>query len=786
MSQTRREFVWTMGAASAAVALQGVTDGVFWAPEELPEMGWQPGIEKQITSTCMICPARCGIRGRVVDGRLVRITGNRLHPMSRGGLCPRGIAGVQTLYHPQRIAAPMMRTGPRGSGQWQEVPREEAIARVSARLGELRASGRPENLALLAGYCAGTMRDLWHQFMQAFGSPNFVADEYADGTDAIMHLMHGMRRRPGYDLERSDLVLSFGAPLFESWWSPLQAFVAFADPEHSDRRRPHFVQVDTRFSRTAARSHEWVAVRPGTHAVLALGIAYVLIRDELYDRQFVTENVAGFEDFIDEQGQLRAGYRSRVVSNYRTEEVSAITGVPVERIASLAQAFAQGRQPLAVCGEDVTRAPNGLLAGMAVHSLNVLMGSVNRPGTVLFGEEPPLEPLAETVLDSTARAGVQRTPIAGGLPLFGAGSPEVPFAERVAASGEDTVEALLLYYANPLASSVHPDVWRDALGKIPFVVSFSPFLDETTRHADIVLPDLLPYERWQDGPAPLSYPYPVWSVARPLVEPHEGGTHTAEALFAIAKNLGGSVAQSLPHQAFELVLKARARGLYAANRGTLFGSEFEREHHRQMEQRGWWLQTHADFEAFWEGLVERGGWTDLYYDDADPAHLSAMPDGKVHLLPAALLDALQLDERRPYIDIAAPASTEEDGYPLQLIPYRLSTLASGTLSLERWLAERPTPFPEVYWHPWVEVNPVTAEELGLHHDGRAWMVSPHGRYEVRIQVFPGTAPGAVTAPYGLRHPDGSLANPLQLLDDSADPLTGLQSWFSTHVRLQLA
>ena len=556
MSQTRREFVWTMGAASAALALRGKTNGVSWTRQEIPEASWQPGIEKHLSSTCMICPARCGIRGRVVDGRLVRISGNRLHPMSRGGLCPRGIAGVQTLYHPQRLAAPMVRTGPRDSGGWEEVSREEAISLLSERLGDLRASGRPEGLALLSGYCAGTMRDLWHQFMQAFGSPNYVADEYADGTDAIMEVMHGVRRRPGYDLERSELVLSFGAPLFESWWSPLQAFVAYADPERTDRRRPRFVQVDTRFSRTAARSHEWVAVRPGTHAVL--GIAYVLIRDELYDAQFVTEHLAGFEDFTDEQGRVRPGYRSRVSSNYRTEEVSAITGVPVEQISSLARAFARGDPSVAVCGEDVMRAPNGLLAGLAVHSLNLLMGSVNRPGTVLFGEEPPLEPLAEPVLDATASAGLARGPITGS-PLFGAGSPALPFAEQVAERGDDTIRALFLYYANPLASSARPEVWRNALEKVPFVVSFSPFMDETTRHADVILPDLLPYERWQDAPTPPSYPYPVWSLTQPLVEPHEGAIHTAEALLAIARNLGGSVAQSLPYEAFEPLLKARAR-----------------------------------------------------------------------------------------------------------------------------------------------------------------------------------------------------------------------------------
>ncbi len=779
--------MWTMSAASAALALQGSSD-VFWAAGEIPEVGWQPGIEEHLSSACMICPARCGIRGRVVDGRLVRITGNRLHPMNRGGLCPRGVAGVQMLYHPDRLTAPLVRTGPRGTGGWREVQREEAIALISERLQDLRATGRPEALALLAGYCAGTMQGVWHQFMQAFGSPNYVADEYADGIDAIMEVMHGMRRRPGYDLERSQLVLSFGAPLFESWWSPPQAFVAFADPERGDRPRPRFIQVDTRFSRTAASASEWVGVRPGTHAVLALGIAYVLIRDELFDAEFVTEHVSGFEDFTDARGRQRMGYRSQVSRNYRTEEVSAITGVPVERITSLARAFARSRPALAVCGEDVMRAPNGLLAGLAVHSLNVLMGSVNRPGGVLFGEEPPLEPLVAPVMDSTARGGLERVPTAGAPPPFGTGSPELAFAERVAGGGRGTVEALLLYYANPLASSARPETWLRALEKIPFVVSFSPFLDETTRHADVVLPDLLPYERWQDAPTPLSYPYAAWGVARPLVEPNEAGTHTAEAVLAIARNLGGSVAQSLPYENLEAVLKTRARGLYAANRGIVFGTEFEREHHRQMEERGWSLPLHTNFEAFWNELVERGGWTDLYYDDTDPAYLSAWPDGRIHLLPAMLLDALDAEEgdREPYIDVATQGAAEADEYPLHLIPYRLSTLASGTLSLERWLAERPSLFPEVYWRPWVEVNPVTARELGLDNDTRIWVVSPSGRYGARVKVFSGAARRTVSAPYGLRHPDGRVASPLQLLDDSVDPLTGLRSWSSTRVRLERA
>ena len=507
MSPTRREFLWTMSAATAGLALQGQQD-VFWTPEEVADTGWAPGTEERFTSACLICPARCGLRGRVVDGNLVRLTGNPLHPMSRGGLCPRGVAGVQMLYHPERLASPLVREGERGAGQWRQVSREDAIALISERLQSLRADGRPQGLALLSGYCAGTMHDLWRQFLQSFGSPNHVADDYGDGTEAIMNLMHGIPHRPSYDFERARYVLSFGAPLYESFWSPLQAFVGLSGHGNDGERRPRFVQVDTRFSRTASRAHEWVGIRPGTHAALALGIAYVLLRDELYDASFVSRRVSGFEDYSDEQGRVQEGYRSLVTRNFRTEEVSAITGVPVERITTLAKDFAANGTSVAVCGSDVMMARNGLLAGLAVHSLNVLMGSVSRPGTVLFGDDPPLAPLAAPVLDDVARRGLESEPVGGPTPPFSGGIDAFRFARAAAESGNRSIEALLLYYANPLASSTHPELWRAALSNVPFIVSFSPFLDETTIHADVVLPDLLAYERWQDAPAPTSYSRP--------------------------------------------------------------------------------------------------------------------------------------------------------------------------------------------------------------------------------------------------------------------------------------
>lgn len=780
---TRREFLWTAGGAAAALTLQELPD-VSWTPEQVDAAGWEPGIEALRNSTCLLCPSRCGIRGRMVDGRLVRILGNPSHPLSQGGVCPRGIAGVQLLYHPDRLTSPLQRSGSRGAGEWKPLGQQQALDQLATRLRALRADGRPDRLAVVSGYARGTMDDVWRQFLRAFGSPNYVADDCNDATDVIMSVMHGIQHRPAYDLERSGVVLSFGAPLFDAWWSPLQAYVAFGRPANGNARatRPHFIQVDTRFSRTAARAHEWVGIRPGTHGVLALGIAYVLLKEELVDAEFLAGHVSGFEDATDGSGAVREGYRSLVLRHYRSEEVSAMTGVPVERIVSLAHTLAERRPIVAVCGADVMLAPDGLVQGVAVHSLNVLMGSINRPGGVLVGDDPPLAPLVEPVLDRVAAAGLARKPAACCPPPLGTGDAARQFAESIASGRAEPPEVLLLYYTNPVESGVRGDLWEQVLERVPYVVSFSPFLDSTTRRADLVLPDLLPYERWQDGVAPATYAYATWGVVQPLVAPPQAGVATGDALLQLARTLGGSVARSLPYDSIESLLKIRARGLFAAKRGLLFGEEFERTHYRQMEERGWWLQEHAGFDGFWADLLERGGWADLFYDDTDPAKVARTADDRIAMLPPQLVGA----RRGLYAVAEPPESKPATEFPLRLIPYRVAAIASGGVSLQPWLWEQPTVLPDQHWVPWVEVHPATADALGLTERAMVWVVSPRGRYRARIKIFPGVAKENVNAPYGLRHPSGEPANPLQLLNGGGDPLTGLSAWFTTFVRLEPA
>ncbi|HWO89448.1 MAG TPA: molybdopterin-dependent oxidoreductase [Gemmatimonadales bacterium] len=779
MRLDRREFLASVGGGCAGMML---ATGCAPSGSGQPDPGWAPGVEVLQNSSCLICPARCGIRARVVDGRLVRIAGNPLHPLSRGGLCPRGPAAVQMLYHPERLRAPRVRATAR-AGAWRDITADAALELVARRLAELRSAGRPERVAALCGYCSGSMEALWRQFMLAYGSPNLVSDGYDDGTAAIATVMHAIPRNPSYDFDRARLVLSFGAPLFEAWWAPTQAFAALR-PTRDSVGRPRFIQVDTRFSRTAAWSDEWIAVRPRTHAVLALGIAYVLIREELVDSDFLARHVDGYEDWTDAGGTRHEGYRAAVLRHYRTEEVSQITGVPVERIVATAKTFADSAPALVVCGSDVTYSPDGLLAGMAVHSLNVLVGSINRPGGVLYRDDPPLAPLATPQLDATARAGMAHRPLAAAAPLGAATARSL--AEALVAGDAPPVDVLFLYYANPLASP-DAETWAAALDRIPLVVSFTPFPDETSGLADLIVPDLLAQERWQDAPAPASHPYLTWGLTQPLVEPLAHTMDTANFLLALARRLGGSVARSLPYPDFRELLKARARGLFEARRGMPFGDAFETQHQAQMEERGWWLPGTSDFESFWRELVERGGWVDPFHDHTNPAGLSRAPNGRVQLLPARLSELLRQSGSRlaPYL-FPVGARQPPGEFPLWLNVYRVSTLASGTLGLTRWLAERPTPLLDTHDEPWIEVNPATARALGLGDGDRARVISPRGQYAAAVRLSPGTAPDVVCAPYGPPHRDARAANPLQLMDRTTDPLTGLASWCTTFVRLEPA
>ena len=294
---------------------------------------WAKPEEVVVPTICQQCPGGCGLLARTLDGEVSGISGNPFHPINRGALCPKAFGGLQLLYDPKRIKAPMARTGERG--KFRSIGWDEALKLVTDRLSDLRVKGLAHTLAILGGQYRGYRDTLWSRFAQAYGTPNYIRLRcFAPDKPALAHqLMQGATAPLAYDLAEAQFILSFGAGLLESWIGPVHTSQAYARLRRSsDRPRGTLAQIDPRRSPTAIKADRWIPIVPGTDGILALGIANAMIREGLYDEAFVEQYSFGFEDWVDGAGQQHLGFKNLVLRDYGLFTVAAATGVPVKSI----------------------------------------------------------------------------------------------------------------------------------------------------------------------------------------------------------------------------------------------------------------------------------------------------------------------------------------------------------------------------------------------------------------------------------------------------------------------
>lgn len=776
MAISRRNFL--VGAAGAGLGFGlGAVSHQFPLPSPQYRADWQPGAESFVASTCLLCPAHCGIRARLVDGALSRLDGNPLHPVSQGGLCPKGQAGIQLAYHPGRLKGPVRRVGPAGSDEFESISWGAALDQVVTALRTARDAREAESVEWLVGDAQGVMGDLITAFCRAYGTTRITVDDYRDGSAEVMRLSQGISAPPAFDLLNSDLVVSFGAALSEAWWAlPLAARARDNEPG----RAPRWIQVDVRLSRTAASADQWIPVKPGTYGALALGVAYLLIREGLYDANTVSQRVSGWEDWTDEAGARHEGFRTLVLRHGRPDEVSNRTGVPVARLIEFAKAFGAARSPVAIWDQAVSWRRGGLSDALAIHALNVLRGGLNRPGGVLV--QAPLALPGPLDKAPTGAAGLlTRGPSATSWP------PEPGGASSAA-------RVLFLYQSNPVASSARSEAARQAMSSVPLVVSFSPFFDESARYANLILPDHTYLERWQDAAAPSAVGFPVWGVVRPVIKPLQDTRATGDVILDLAARLGGEVGAWSRWSSVEEIVRERGMALAGLERGSAFVDGFRQQELGELESRGWWLPHGESPEDYWKTIVQTGGWFDPLYDYHDGGAYSQHPGGRAWIFPAEARRRLRVSGEaltEGFLPATADPPSASEGAAsasLQLIPFRVLTLASGGTALMPWLLEHLGVLTDQAWETWVEINPETASTLGLRSGERVRVESEQGAFEAAVRVFAGAQPGVVNVPYGLHtHVDGwgapRGANPLAAVGNRTDPVSGLPDWYSTRVRL---
>lgn len=690
---------------------------------------WTPfppdGENTYVSTVSSLCGGSCGVTVRKVGERAVKIEGREDYPTNAGGVCNLCASGLQMLYGPSRIPYPMKRVGERGDNQWERISWEEAIAMAAEQLGEIRQSGQPESVAVLTSQKYGSMPDLLKRFTTSYGSPNFmVTPSMVDAYELTLKRMNGVDATVGFDLEKADYILSFGSGLIEGWGN-----TAHMIRTNSKWKESHATvkQIEPRLSNTAAKADQWIPITPGTEGILALGIVYVIIKESLYDYDFVNNYADGFE-----------ALRDFVLSGYSPGNVSKQTGVDQSTIVSLAREFARARRPMAICGRGKGMVPGALGEYVAVHALNALVGNINRPGGIWAMPRPEIEGWPAPNLDVQAQAGLAKAR------LDGAGSASFPFTQQLfnripgtlKAGQPYPLKALLVYDANPLFSMQGVEAMREAFTQIPFIVSFATHMDETAKMADLLLPNHSHLERWETIPATGGFHRPVLGLAKPVVAPQYDTMHTGDVLLQLSAALGGSIAESMSWENFEACLQ-------------------------------------AGLPAQWASLEKTGFWTDDSFQPDTWSFAFPTPSGKFDFTASAQdLKAL-----------FSPAQPEgEDGsYNLKLIPFDSIRIAEGSVGSPPFMIKTISDKVLKGETLLVEVNPETARAAGFGEGDSALLKTPVGNATVRVHLTDGLMPGLVAMPRGLGHTAysrflaGKGTNANELIEPVEDPVSGLDA-----------
>jgi anaerobic selenocysteine-containing dehydrogenase len=745
--------------------------------------------ERIVPGICRLCPSGCGLLARVSEERVVKLEGNPMHPVNQGSLCPKGQAALELLYNPDRLTGPIRRIGEKGEGRWEPISWEQAIELVAQKLLALRASGFPHQAALMTGEGSGQLPAFLDHFMRVFGSPNTISSESLNLAAAKLgvYFTQGVYDYPAYDLENSNYVLVFGGSLLEAGPRLQRMISGYSFLRRGKASRSKVVVVDPRQGVSGAKADEWIPITPGSDGALALSMANVIIRLGLVDDDFIHHYSFGFEDFVDNEGNLRQGFKHFVLENYAPEQGEAITGIEATTISRLAGEFALNRPAVAILpgkGGLLNGSIGGVYAAMAIQCLNALVGSIEAPGGVLTQRYPNLRDWPEVAEDSIATQGCLAERLDGIGTHFPLGrSAYQAVADRILDGYP--LEVLFLHRANPVYEAPGGERFRQAFQKVPLVVSFASFLDESAEYADLVLPEPSFLESSEDHFGE-GLGHPVVGLSHAAIPARFGNMSVGDFFLRLAKEVGDPLASALPWETYEDLLAYRL--------------------------------SQADFD--WETYNELGVWaipgyryarrgSQKWLNEVIGAQRENSPrDGHFDFysreLECLLVDLNERDLRAKGISQGMQSAglphheeTNFAGDPVDY-PFTLNVITIMSLGSVGAAANLPT-LQEISgmtrgetWDSWLEMNPDAARSLGLKDKNEVWVESPFGKVQTKVRIVNELRPDVVNLPYNQGHSAiGRWAknrgvNGLELLDPGSEPLSGLAKFTNTRVKVYRA
>jgi len=653
---SRRDFLKLAGLGAATTAiLTGCGPASRYVKREpyqqMPEYN-SVGQSTYYATTCRECAAGCGLIVRTYQGRALKTEGNANHPLNLGKTCARGQATLQGLYNPDRV------TDPNKAGSAMDW--DAAIQVVADAL----KTYKPNEIAFLMGMAPDHLFDLVTDMANATGMNAPVRYGALSMFEARATLskaaenLFGQAGLPLFDVSEAQVVLSFGANFLETWLSPVSYTRGFAGlREAKTKLRGKFFQFEARMSATGAKSDEWIPLRPGTEALVALAIGKLA-------------------------AEIRGGSMPRAFAGVEPLDVAATSGVKLETLEHIAGLVATSSGVLAIPGGPALGQSNGLAVAEAVLALNAFADNLGKPGGVYFSTLAP----SQTEYNRPASSKEMQD-----------------FVDKMAGGA---FKVLFVHGVNPVFELPASIDFKGALANVEQVISFATFPDETAAAAHYVFPDHHGLESWGYQRVATGTSQPVLSGAQPVVSPFYNTRATADVLIAAAQLAGGKFAEALPYKdeveflsTKVAALMSEADGSFTAPEAVTFMAYFQ-------QYGGWWKNIDARGLPSADGALNR--------------------------------------------NISAGEAEFAGEGEFFFVPFVSPTLAEAGAN-KPWLQELPDSTTTVMWNTWIELNPKTAEELGIANDDMVKITSEAGEVQAFAYLYPAIRPDTVAMPYGQGH-----------------------------------
>ncbi len=496
---SRRKFLQGSVTLSIAGASAVSTTNLFSGEEASEHKPLQSGIPSTITTKtstkkaedvpylCGICVNKCAGFARVEDGIVTKLNPNPYFPKSRNMLCARGNAGIQTMYDPDRLKYPMVRIGERGDGKYKRVTWEEAYDAILNGTDKFKGikqilDEEKDNRATI-GYCngEGLSKEGFEVLVgDKIGSPNYV-DEISICLETVLGgYVNTIGTYGEADLNNADYLIIAGANRAEAIITPdtMDLF------KRSKGRGLKTIVLDPRFTNTAAKADRWYAVNPGTDLAFVLALTYVVLTEELYDKDFAAKHMEGFED-----------YKQHILShNYTPEWAAKLTNISAKEIVKTAREFMAARSPIYYQGRRSVFSKNDFQLRRAMAIFQGLSGNLDKKGGIIYGQKLALPkedinaPLYAQVQSRFDKEGIA-------IPASKTGSWIVFRNMVLEGKAPYPVRAMFMRKHNPMSGVPNTKKTEAFLRKMDLNVMIDILPSDTTMFADVVLPEASYLER---------------------------------------------------------------------------------------------------------------------------------------------------------------------------------------------------------------------------------------------------------------------------------------------------